>query len=112
MGRAVWDQLFKFDWTLLPRVWSGVFWHESTKSMLLVYSDDFILAANAELHNICRKDIKSVIDMGDETTDGRFLGCVHERYTTTASKVHELLESQPQHHPRPLGNDAQQEARL
>ncbi len=46
--------------------------------------------------------------MDDETTDGRFLGCVHERYITTASKVRELSESQPQYQPRPLGNEARQ----
>ena len=45
--------------------------------------------------------------MDDETTDGSFLGCVHERYTTTAFKVRELLESEPQCHPRPLGNEAE-----
>mgnify|MGYP000709676108 CR=1 FL=1 len=44
--------------------------------------------------------------MDDEATDGRFLGCAHERYTTTASKVRDVLESQPQHRPRPLGSEA------
>ncbi len=71
--------------------------------MLIVYVDDFELAANPELHNKLWKDIKSVIDMDDEATDGRFLGCVDERCITTASKVRELLENQPLYHPRPLG---------
>ena len=72
----------------------------------MVCVDDFKLAAKAELHIKLWKDIKSVIDMDDETTDGSFLVCVQERYNTTASKVRALLESRPQHRPRPLGNEA------
>ena len=50
--------------------------------------------------------------MGDETTDGRFLGCVHGRYVTTVSKVRELLGSQPLLHPRPLGNGTHERPNL
>ena len=32
---------------------------------------------------------------------------MHERYTTNASKVRDLLENQPHYHPRPLGYEAQ-----
>ena len=53
------------------------------KSLLIVYVDDFKLAATAELHDKLLKGIKSVIDMDDEIADGRFLGCV--QHTTTAS---------------------------
>ena len=83
-----------------------MFWHDATKSFLIVYVDDFKLAAKAELHDQLWKGIKPVIDMDDETTDERFVGCVHERYLTTVSRVRELLENQPQYHPRPVGNDA------
>jgi hypothetical protein len=37
--------------------------------LLTVYVDDFKLAAKAELHEQLWKDIKSVIDMEDETAD-------------------------------------------
>ena len=98
--------MLKVGWTTLSEEWNGVFWHDATKSLLIAYVDDFKLAASAKLHGKLWKGIKSVIDMDDETTDGRFLGCVHERYVTTVSKVRELLENQPQHHPRSLGNEA------
>ena len=65
----------------------------------------FRLTAKAELHNKLRKDIKSVIDMDDEAAYGRFLGCVHELFVATSSKVRALLENLPQNHPRPLGNE-------
>ncbi len=43
---------------------------------MIVYVDDFKLAARAELHDDRWAAIEAVIDMGDETTDGRFLCCV------------------------------------
>ena len=65
----------KPGWTMLSEDWNGVFWHESTKSLLIVYVDDFKLAAGAELDDEPWAAIKSVIHMDDETYDGRFLGC-------------------------------------
>ncbi len=58
-----------------------MFWHDATKSLTIAYVDDFKLAARAELRDEAWAAIKSVIGMGDETTDGRFLGGVHERNT-------------------------------
>ena len=40
--------------------------------------------------------------MDPETVDGRFLGCSHERFTTTAKQVRHLLDNHPLYHPRPL----------
>ena len=34
---------------------------------------------------------------------GRFPGCSHERYTTTAAKVQDLLNRRPLYHPRTKG---------
>ncbi len=59
-------------------------WHEATKSLLVVYVDDFKLSAKAELHDALWAEIRNVIEMDPETLDGRFLGCSHERYDTVA----------------------------
>ena len=80
---------------------AGVYWHEKTKSMLIVYIDDFKLAAKHEDHDAHWKAIRKVIDMDPETVDGRFLGCSHERFTTTAKHVHTILDNHPAYHPRP-----------
>ena len=41
--------------------------------------------------------------MDAENLDGPFLGCTHERYTTTAVKVQYLLSNHPLYHPRTKG---------
>ncbi len=69
--------------------------------MLIVYVDDFKLAAKAEAHDAIWASIRKVIDMDPETLDGRFLGCSHERFTTTAGRVSDILDSHPGYHPRP-----------
>ena len=68
--------------------------------MLIVYVDDFKLAARHGEHDAIWTSIRKVIDMDLETVDGRFLGCSHERFTTTAKQVHEMLDNHPEHHPR------------
>ncbi len=91
-----------------------MFWHEDTKSksQLIVYVDDFKLAANAGLHDALWAEIRKVIDMYPETSDGRFLGCSHERYDTVASKLEGMLDNHPIYHPRPsLGTNPLAKAR-
>ena len=41
--------------------------------------------------------------MDAESLDGRFPGCSHERYTSTAAKVQHLLNNYPLYHPRTKG---------
>jgi hypothetical protein len=68
--------------------------------MLIVYVDDFKLAALKKDHDGLWKSIRSVIDMDPEALDGRFLGCSHERFTTTARNVIPMLDNHPSYHPR------------
>ena len=96
------SQLFSIGWVRLAEEWPGVYWHEETKSLLIVYVDDFKLAAKAEFQDRLWAGIRRVIDMDPETLDGRFLGCSHERYEATASQVSWLLENHPAYHPGPF----------
>ena len=89
-----------FGFERLAEEWPGVFWHKKTRSMLIVYVDDFKLAARHGEHDALWKSIRQVIDMDPETLDGRFLGCSHERFTTSARRVHDLLDNHPACHPR------------
>ncbi len=45
------EKLTSVKYTKLAGEWPGVFWHEATRSLLIVYVDDFKLSAKAELHD-------------------------------------------------------------
>ncbi len=68
--------------------------------MMIIYVDDFKLAARHAEHDALWSAIRKVIDMDPETVDGRFLGCSHERFTTSARNVNSLLDNHPFYHPR------------
>ena len=68
--------------------------------MLIVYVDDFKPAARIGEHDAIWNSIRKVIDMDPETADGRFLGCSHERFTTSAKQVHVVLGNHPGYNPR------------
>ncbi len=87
-------------WPRLAEEWQGVYWHEAKRAMLIVYVDDFKLAALKKDHDGLWTSIRSVIDMDPEALDGRFLGCSHERFTTTARNVIPILDNHPSYHPR------------
>ena len=92
--------------------WPVVYWHEETKSLLIVYVDDFKLSAKAGMHDALWAEIRKAIDVDPETLDGRFLGCSHERYDTAASKLEDMLDNHPIYHPRPSpGTNPQAKAR-
>ena len=69
--------------------------------MLVIYVDDFKLAARKGDHGGLWKEIRSVIDMDPDTDDGRFLGCCHVPFEAPAYKVKDLIAKQPWYHPRP-----------
>ncbi len=64
--------------------------------MLLVYVDDFKLAARREHHDELWKALRSVIDMDEESEDARFLGCDHEAFEAVARDIEFLLRQRPE----------------
>jgi hypothetical protein len=48
----------------------GVYWHEETKSLTIVYVDDFKLSAKAGMHDALWADIRKAIDMYPEALGG------------------------------------------
>ena len=77
-----------------------MYWHEELKAMLCVYVDDFKLAAPAKNQDELWSKIKSVIEMDEETDDGRYLGCDHREFNATAEDVKHILDANPNYHPR------------
>ncbi len=67
-------QLVSIGYERIAEEWPGVYWHEETKALLIVYVDDFKLAAKAGDHDRLWAAIRGVIDMDAESLDGRFLG--------------------------------------
>ncbi len=59
-------QLFEAGWTMLPEERSGVFWHGPTKFLLIVYVDDFKIAAPTKDHDRLWAELRAVIDLGPE----------------------------------------------
>ena len=45
------EQLMSIRYTKAAEEWPGAYWHEETKSLLIVYVDDFKLSAKAERHD-------------------------------------------------------------
>jgi hypothetical protein len=94
------SKILALGWVKIGWEWPSVFWHPVKKAMLVISVDDFQLAAIDQDHDELWRGIKSVIDMDDETDDGRFLGCLHEPFTAKSKDVKEILELHPQYHPR------------
>ena len=64
--------------------WKRLYWHPQKRAVLLVYVDDFKLAARREHHDELWKALRSVIDMDEESEDARFLGGDHEAFEAKA----------------------------
>ncbi len=69
--------------------------------MSIIYVGAFQLAARVCHPDQIWKGLRKVIDMDKEVVGGRFLGCTYETFKASAEDVKELLENQPQYHPRP-----------
>ena len=95
-------------WEPVP-TWPSVFWNPKRKALLVVYVDDFALAAHEKHHDELWKQVKSVTSMGKEVDYGRFLGCNLVPFECTAGDVASILRSSPQYYQRPLTGKAARE---
>ena len=79
-----------------------MFWHNEKKALLVIYVDDFKLAAKACDHDKLWTDIRNVIDMDKESEDGPFLGCDHQTFEGKAKDMMDILQLRPQFYSRPI----------
>ena len=82
------EKLKSIGYTSIAEEWPGVYWHEPTRAMLIVYVDDFKLAARVADHDALWKAIRKVIDMDPKPSTAAFLGVrtnasPHQRRTST-----------------------------
>ncbi len=81
--------------------WDSVFWHPGHKAMLLVYVDDFKLAAPTRVHSKLWSQLRSRIEMEAPRGIDRFLGCMRRAFEVPARSVSTLLALHPGYHVRP-----------
>ncbi len=72
-------------------------------AVLLVYVDDFKLAARREHQDELWKALRSVTDMDEESEGARFLGCDHEPFETKAKHFGTLVRQKPEFLERKVG---------
>ena len=89
------DRIKKRDWKEIEG-WPSVFWHPQYKAMLIVYVDDFKLAAPREHLAVLWKGLREEILMEDPTEPDRFLGCHLHPWTCPVKDVQHILELQPE----------------
>ena len=82
--------------------WRSAFWHPGERALLVVYVDDFNLAApKGELAGIW-KGLRSRILMDEPGPAGRFLGCYRKEFEVPIScaPIEPILANHPRLHPR------------
>jgi len=71
------EQLFSIGFKPVEN-WLSVFFQESTRCLLILYVDDFILSGPEKFKSAVHKQIGSVIEVGGWSGLGRYLGCHHQ----------------------------------
>ena len=96
-------KILAFAFVKIAEEWRSLCWHPHKRAVLLVYVDDFKLAARREHHDELWKGLRSVIDMGEESEDIRFLGCDHETFEARAKDAEFILRQRPAFVKRKVG---------
>ena len=76
--------------------WPCVYWHEKTKALMVVYVDDFKIAAPKNVIAQLWADLRAKIKMDDPTPPDRFLGCYTKRFEVGVQTLKPILELQPE----------------
>ena len=76
--------------------WPGLFWHPAHKALLIVYVDDFKMAAPAAVTDQLWKGLRSRLDLDEPSSQDRFLGCYGRAYNAKLKHMREFLGVQPE----------------
>ena len=68
--------------------------------MMVIYVDDFIMAAPTQHQAKLWADIRKELTLDDPEDPGRFLGCYLRRFTCKAKDVATVLQNNPELYPR------------
>ena len=78
--------------------WPSTFLHPKTKALLIVYVDDFKLAAPKDKIKDLWKQLGGIIKLGPAVRMDRFIGCEQEEFTCPVSALLPILELAPELH--------------
>ena len=82
-------------WEKIPN-WPCVYWHPHKKALLVVYVDDFKLAAPKRHIAGLWKELQKKINLDAPTPPERFLGCYTRRFECAVTSLKPFLEMQPE----------------
>ena len=85
----------KCGWSTIPN-WPSVYWHEEAKALMVVYVDDFKIAAPREAIARLWADLRKHINMNDPTPPDRFLGCYTKSFEVGVEALKPMLKLQPE----------------
>ena len=87
--------VLKCGWSKIDN-WPSVYWHAEAKALMVVYVDDFKIAAPKTLIASLWADLRKLIKMDDPTAPDRFLGCYTKRFEVGVEALKPMLELQPE----------------
>ena len=96
-------KFFAVGFVKIAEEWINLYWHPQKRVVLLVYVDDFKLAARRGHHDELWKALRSVIDMDEENEDARFLCCDQDKFKAKAGSVEFRLMQRPKFVRRKVG---------
>ena len=75
--------------------WPGLFWHPLHKALLIVYVEDFKMAAPAGVTAQLWKGLKTRLELDEPDTVDRFLGCYGRAVHAKIKDIKEFLVNRP-----------------
>ena len=75
--------------------WKSLFRHVKTNSLMIIYVDDFRMAAKPEFIPRLWRELRAVLHPDEPEPPGRFLGCYQHYFTSTAKKLTLILSASP-----------------
>jgi hypothetical protein len=75
--------------------WKSLFSHKETNSLIIIYVDDFRLAAKPECTSRLWGELRSVLHLDEPEPPNRFLGCYQHYFTSTVEKLSIILSASP-----------------
>ena len=73
-----------------------MYFHPKTRSLLVIYVDDFRLASPEGKCKEIWDELRKTIKMDDPGPAGRFLGCYLKKFECTAKDVEAILANKPE----------------
>jgi hypothetical protein len=75
--------------------WKSLFSHVKTNSLMIVYVDDFRMAAKPEFTPRLWGELREVLHLDEPEPPGKFLGCYQHYFTSAVKRLSLILSANP-----------------